>query len=75
MNAFDGDMRLVDETLQSFGQPVIAASCAAQVVHSLLDDGPVTIIGDDEPVQIEVKTILDRGAIHLRDQSADVGER
>ena len=33
------------------------------------------IVGDDEAVQIEVETILDGGAVDLRHQPADVGER
>ncbi len=46
-----------------------------EVVHALLDDGPVAVVGDDEPVQVEVETILDGGAVDLRHQPADVGKR
>src|ERR1700722_6615362 len=75
MDAIDRLVRLLDETLQAFGQPMIAASRAARVIHALLDDGPMAIIGDDEAVQIEVKTILHGGAVDLRHQPADIGER
>ena len=75
MDAVDRIVRLLDETLQALGQPMIAASRAARIVHALLDDGPVAIIGDDEAVQIEVETILHGGAVDLRHQPADVGER
>ncbi len=33
------------------------------------------VVGDDEAVQIEVETILDGGAVDLRHEPADVGER
>ena len=75
MDAFNRSVRFVDETLQTFGQPMIAARRAARVVHALLDDGPMAIVGDDEAVQVEVKTILDGGAVDLRDQPAGVGKR
>jgi hypothetical protein len=75
MEAIDCGVRLVDEALQTFGQPMIAASRAARVVHALLDHHPVAVIGDDEAVQIEVKTILDGGAVDLRHQPAHISER
>src|SRR5580693_9612229 len=33
------------------------------------------VVGDDEAVQIKVEPILNRGAVDLRHQTADVGER
>ena len=74
-DAVDRGVRLIDETLQAFGQPVIAPSLAAIAVHALLDHDPVSVIGDDEAVQIEVEPILDRRAVDLGDQPACRGER
>ena len=54
---------------------MVAASGAARIVHALLDDGPFALVGDDEAVQIEIETVLNRGAVDLRHQPADVGER
>lgn len=70
VGAFDGRMRLVDETLQTFGQPMIAARHLAVTVHALLHHHPVAVVGDDEAMQIEVETVLDGGAVHLGDQPA-----
>jgi hypothetical protein len=50
---FNRSMRLVDETLQSLGEPVIAAGLLKFTVHPLLYNDPVAVVGDDEPVQIE----------------------
>ena len=75
MDSVDRLVRLLDEALQPLGQPMIAASRAAHVVHALLDDCPVPVIGDDEAVQIEIKAVLDGGAVDLRHQTARVGER
>jgi hypothetical protein len=75
MDSVDGLVRVLDETPQALGQPMIAASRAARIVHALLDDGPVAVVGDDESVQIEVETILNGGAVDLRHEPADVGER
>src|ERR1700733_5491841 len=54
---------------------MVAPSRAARVVHALLDDGPFALVGDDEAVQIEVETVLHGGAVDLRHEAADVGER
>ena len=75
MDALDRGVRFVDEALQSLGQPMIAASRAARIVHALLDDCPMPIIGDDEAVQVEVKSVLDGGAVDLRHEPAGVGKR
>ena len=75
MDSVDRLVRLLDETPQTFGQPMVAASRAARIVHALLNDGPVAIVSDDEAVQIEVETILDGGAVDLRHEPADIGER
>src|SRR3984957_16801919 len=75
MDSVDRLVWLLDEALQAFGQPVIAARRVARIVHALLDDGPMPVVGDDEAVQIKVEPVLDRGAVDLRHQPADVGER
>src|ERR1700677_4044187 len=54
---------------------MVAPSRAARVVHALLDDGPFALVGDDEAMQIEVETVLHGGAVDLRHEPADVGER
>jgi hypothetical protein len=64
----DRSVRLVDEALQTIREPVIAPGLPAIAVHALLDNGPVSVISHDEAVEIEVKTILDRRAIHLGDE-------
>ena len=46
---------------------MIAPGLSALAVHALLDDGPVSIVGDDEPVQIEIEAILNGSAVHLGD--------
>ena len=54
---------------------MIAPSLAAVAIHALLNHDPVPVIRDDETVQIEIKTVLHRCAVHLRDQSARRGKR
>jgi hypothetical protein len=57
------------------GKPVIAPGLAAIAVHALLDHDSVSVIGDDEAVQIEVEPILGRCAVDLGDKPACFGER
>src|SRR6185437_8456329 len=68
-------VRRLDEALQAFRQPVIAARRAARIVHALLDDCPAAIVGDDETMQVEVEAVLDGGAVDLGDEAAHAGER
>ena len=75
LDSVDRGVRLVDEAPQAFGQPVIAPRLAAIAVHALLDHDPVSVIGDDEAVQIEVEPVLDRRAVDLGDQPARPGQR
>ena len=75
MGAVDRRVRRVDEALQAFRQPMIAARRAARIVHALLDDSPAPVVRDNEAMQIEIETILDGRAVDLRHQPADVGER
>lgn len=72
--ALDGRVRLVDETLQPFRQPVVTARLPSVAVHALLDDHPAAVVGDDEAVQIEVETVLHGGAVDLGDQAAGRGK-
>jgi len=68
-------MRFVDEAPKAFGQPVIPPGLAAVAVHALLDHDPVSFVGDDEAVEIEVKAVLDRRAVDLGNEPARPGER
>ena len=71
----DRRVRLVDEALQAFRQPVIAARLPAIAVHALLHHDPVAVVGDDEAVQVEIEAVLHRGAVDLGDQPARSGQR
>ena len=75
LDAVDRGVRRIHEALQAFGKPVIAPGLAAIAVHALLDHDPVSVIGDDEAVQIEVEPVLHRRAVDLGDQPACRGER
>src|SRR5260370_17249988 len=70
VGAVDCGMGLLHEALQAFRKPVITASLLALTVHSLLHYGPATIIGDNETVQVQIKTVLNRGAVHLCNKAA-----
>jgi hypothetical protein len=43
-------------------------------VHALLDHDPVSVIGDNEAVEIKVKPVLDRRAVDLGDKPARPGK-
>ena len=75
IGAVDRAVGFLDETGDGFRKPVIASRLPALFVHSLLDHGPMAFIRDDEPMQIKVETILDRGTVHLGHQAARVCER
>ena len=70
----DRGVRLVDETPQTFRQPVIAPGLAAIAVHALLDHDPVSVIGDDEAMKIKLKSILNRRTVHLGNKPTRLGE-
>ena len=55
--------------------PVVAPCLALVAVHALLHHGPVAVIGDEEPVQIEIEAVLHGGAVDLGDQPAGAGQR
>ena len=74
-DSIDRGVRFVDEAPQTFGEPVIAPGLAAIAVHALLDHDPVSVIGDDEAMEIKVKPILDRRAVDLGDKPARPGKR
>ena len=64
----DRAVRLVDEALQVFGMPMVAARLLLVAVHALLHDRPLPVVGHEEPVQIKVEAVLDGGAVDLRDE-------
>ena len=74
-DSIDGGVGLLDKTFQAFRKPVIPASLLAVAIHPLLDDNPLAIIGHDESMQIEIKAILNGGAVHLGDEPARICER
>ena len=61
----DGTVRLLDETGQTFGMPVVPAGLALVAVHALLHHRPLAIVGDKEAVKIEIEAILHGGAVEL----------
>ena len=65
---------LVDEARHPLREPVISAGLLELPVHSLLNDDPMGLVGDDEAMQIKLETVLHSGAVDLGDQTADRGE-
>ena len=57
-----------------FRQPVIPAGGSRLAIHPLLDDTPVAGGCEEECVVIELISILDGGAVHLRRHAARVHE-
>src|SRR5260370_42670205 len=49
---------------------MVAPRLPALAVHPLLHDDPMPLIGNDEAVQIEGKSVLDCGAVDLRNEPA-----
>ena len=68
--AVDRAMGLLDKTLQPLAKPVVAARLPLFAVHALLHHDPAPVVGDDEPVQVEIEAVLHRGAVDLGDQPA-----
>jgi hypothetical protein len=54
---------------------VIAAGLPELAVHPLLYNDPMAVVGNDEPVQIELETVLHSGTVDLGYQAAGCGER
>ena len=55
--------------------PVVAPGLALVAVHALLHHRPFAVVGDEEAVQIQIKTILHGGAVDLRHQTAGADQR
>jgi hypothetical protein len=49
---------------------VIAPRLLACAIHALLHDSPVAVVGDDEPMQVKIETILHSRAVNFRYQAA-----
>ena len=54
---------------------MIAARQPAVAIHALLNHHPMAVVGDDEAMQIEIEAILQRGAVHLGDETAGLRQR
>src|SRR5215217_9290333 len=50
--------------------PVVTPGLPLVAVHALLHHRPFAVVGDEEAVQIEIETVLDRGAVDLGDEAA-----
>ena len=55
--------------------PVIAAGLPLVAVHALLHHRPLAVVGDEEAMQIEIETVLHRGAVDFGDQAAGARQR
>ena len=64
---FDRGVRLVDKALHALRKPVISPGLLEIAVHSFLHDGPMTLIGDDKAVQIQLEPVLDSGTVDFGD--------
>ncbi len=53
---------------------MIAAGLPLVAVHALLHHRPFGVGGDEESVQVEVKAVLDRGAVNLRNEATRTRE-
>src|SRR5262245_54745218 len=54
---------------------MVAPRLAERAVHALLHHYPLAVVGDDEAMQVELKTVLHRGAVHLGHQAARLRQR
>ena len=71
----DGGMWLLNETIEPFGMPMVAAGLPSVSVHALLNHCPMAIVGDKEAMQVEIKAVLNCGAVNLRDEAAGARQR
>src|SRR5262245_44422660 len=67
-------MGRVNKATKAFGEPMVAARLSAVAVHPLLHNGPMTVIGHDKAVQVQVEPVLHRGTVDLGDEPARRGE-
>ncbi len=51
----------------------ITSVLASPAMRALLHDDPLTVVGEDEAVQIEIEPVLHRGAVDLRNEPARLG--
>src|SRR5258708_4572343 len=68
-------MRRFEKADETLGLPMIATGLTEFVIHSLLNNAPVTVFGGDEGMQVQVKAVLDRGAVNFRHESAGPHQR
>src|SRR5690242_1708270 len=73
--AVDRGVWLIDEITERFRMPMITARIPLRAIHALLDDGPLAIIGYEEPVQVKIVAVLHRGAVDLGDEAACARQR
>src|SRR5690349_14020923 len=59
-------MRLADEIVHGFAEPVISPRPASRLVHPLLHDTPLALLGEKETVMIKLIPVLHRRRINLR---------
>ena len=53
---------------------MVAASLALVAVHALLNYSPMAVPTDEEPMKIQIETVLNRGAVNLGNQPAGAHE-
>ena len=70
----DSRVRLIDKVIETFRKPVVTSRLAGVPVHTLLDNGPMTVSRYEEAVQVQVKPILNSRAIDLGNQTAGLRE-
>src|SRR5215470_1942010 len=67
-------VRLGDEVAHRRRVPVIAASQAAMIVQSLLDNSPLALGGQDEVVKVNLEPVGDRIIVDARGEAARADE-
>ena len=75
MLADDGRVRIGGEVADRRRVPVIAPRQPARLVHPLLHDRPLAVGGDDERVQVDLKSVVDRVVVDARGQPAGAHQR
>src|SRR5688572_26580829 len=74
MLSHDSGVRFLGEVPHRGGMPVVAPGQPGRLVHSLLHYGPLAFTGENEGMEIDLKTILDRVVIDSRRQTACANE-